>query len=81
MKLSPTTPLNEAIRRLSQGEHRAATVLGLITRDYPERAIEYMRAMDRLEIYGIRIAALFWGRYNANLVKFLDYLTRKSRGK
>ena len=81
MKLLPTTPLNEALKLLSVGDHHAASILGLITRDHPARAIEYMRTMDRFGRYGNRIPSLFCGRFNSDLAQFLDYLTRKSRAK
>jgi hypothetical protein len=52
MKLNPTTSLNDAIKRIAEGNTGAASVLALIVKELPDRAMTIFHSIDQQGIYG-----------------------------
>jgi len=59
MKLKPTTSLNDAMKRVCEGNAGAATVVGHMLKEYPSRALDWLHIMDRRGMYGVKI----WDEY------------------
>lgn len=80
MKITPTTSLNEAIRRIAMGNIGAASVIGLILKEYPDRALAWLREMDRLSIYGQDVWMLYC-KSGQGLADFLKDMNNGSHEK
>jgi len=52
MKLTPSSTLNTALKKIADGNNGAASVLGMIAKDYPHVAMKYFHRLDELELYG-----------------------------
>lgn len=74
-KLLPTTSLNDAIRRVADGNTGAASVIALLNRERSENIMEYLRSLDKKQIYGEKIYDLFYDECNANLERFIASLS------
>jgi len=79
MKLQATTSMNDAIKRLAAGHAGAASVIALLVKEFPEHAMEYMHALDRLEIYGVDIWKTYKDRCDSNVLSFLDVISSAPR--
>lgn len=75
MKLRAGTSLNDAIKRISAGHTGAASVIGLLVKEYPDHALEYMHALDRLGVYGADVWTLYYDKCDASSLVFLDYIS------
>jgi hypothetical protein len=75
MKLKPTTSFNDAVRRLAEGNHGAATVLAHIHKEYPEHAMKYLHALDEQGIYGVAIWNAYHNVYGGDISVFLERLS------
>jgi len=78
MKLEPTTPLNDSIKRMSQGNASAASVLALLNKERPQSVVAYMRALDGLSMYGSSISDMFFKKCGGDMVRFVSELTELS---
>jgi hypothetical protein len=77
MRLSPTTSLNDCIKRIAEGDTGAATVLALIVKEFPDSAIEWMHLMDKHELYGHKV----WTSYRScrqDIALFLESIKNGS---
>jgi len=81
MKLVASTPLNDAIQRIANGNPSAASIIGLITRKCPDNLMAYLRVMDRKGLYGSAIAKLYWEDCDSNFETFLKNLTSEDEAK
>jgi hypothetical protein len=75
MRIIPTTTLNDAIRRVADGNTGAASVIALLHRERPENVMAYLKSLDSKQIYGKAIYDLFYDRCNANLEQFVSLLS------
>lgn len=75
MKLRPTTSLNDAIRRISAGHAGAASVVAMLVKEYPENAMDYLRAMDNLGLYGADVWYAYEMKCGARILPFLGALS------
>lgn len=77
MKLRPTTSLNDAIKRICDGDSGAATVISLLLKEYPDSVLDWLHIMDAKGMYGSAV----WKLYNdrAGIVgSFIDALYRSN---
>ena len=74
-KLTATTSLNDAVKRMANGNMNAATVLALILKEFPDRALPFMREMDMAGMYGPDIWWCFSSQYQQNVLAFLKGLS------
>ena len=77
-KLLPSTPLNDAIRRIAEGHTGAASVIALLNRERPENIMSYLKAMDDRGLYGIAIYNLYEDDCKGNLEKFIFSLSSRA---
>ncbi len=75
MKLQASTSLNDAIKRIAAGHAGAASVVGLLVKEYPDRALDYMHALDRMGIYGLELWKLYYDKCSSSSLVFLDYIS------
>jgi hypothetical protein len=59
MRLTPTTSLNDCIKRIAEGDTGAATILALIVKEYPSEALRWLHLLDKHGVYG----RLIWTSY------------------
>lgn len=52
MKITPTTSLNDAVKRIADGHIGAAMVIAILVRDHQQNALKWLREMDRIGMYG-----------------------------
>jgi len=62
MKIKPTTSLNDAIKRIAEGNIGAAMVLAMLLRDHPDTILKWIREMDRIGLRGKDIWVQFDNR-------------------
>ena len=74
-KILPTTPLNDAIRRLAEGHTGAASVIAMLNRERPENIMAYLRSMDDRAIYGHAIYNLFEKDCGGSIEKLIKALS------
>ena len=78
MRLNPTTSMDDAIKRIADGHSGAASVVALLVKEYPDNAMDYMRALDRMGVYGASV----WNAYQNTCDARIDaFLLSLSRGK
>lgn len=70
MKINPTTNLNDAVKRVADGNIGAASVLAMLVRDHSDTALGWLRAMDKIGMYGHDVWVEFVG-CDQNMKKFL----------
>lgn len=70
-KLAPTTTYNDAVRRIAEGDVRAASVIAMLFREKPENIMGYLNAMDKAKLYGKSIADRFWKECEGDMSAFL----------
>lgn len=74
-RLLPTTSLNDAIRRVADGNTGAASVVAMLNRESPQNIMEYLRVLDGRGLYGISVYDAFWAKCNGNVESFIRFLT------
>ena len=74
-KLVPTTSLNDAIKRIANGDTGAASVIAMLNSQRPQNIMEYLRALDDKRVYGNAVYALFHEGCDGNLEQFIKALS------
>lgn len=70
-KLVPTTPLNDAIKRIASGDTGAASVIAMLNRERPQNIMEYLRALDFRGVYGNDVYSMFHKTCGGSLDNFI----------
>lgn len=52
MKLTPTTPFDVAVKKISEGHPGAASIIALIHRDRPQILMDTLHHLDSIGMYG-----------------------------
>lgn len=76
-QLTPTTTYNDAVRRIAQGDVRAASVIAMLFREKPQNIMGYLHAMDNGKLYGKDIADRFWKECDGDMAAFLRTFDHK----
>lgn len=76
-RLFPTTPLNDAIKRMADGDTGAASVIAMINRERPQNIMAYLNSLDRMKIYGHAIYDLYWTECSGNFEALVSKLSLK----
>ncbi len=63
------------MKRIADGDTGAATVLALLTKDYPDHAIKWMHALDENGIYGRDVWVGYSDVCGKSAVLFMKCLT------
>lgn len=71
-KLTPTTPMDDAIRRMADGNPLAASVMAMLIREKPREFMGYMNSMDDKGLYGQAIADKFFRESKGIMNDFLN---------
>jgi hypothetical protein len=75
MRLNTTTSLNDCIKRVSDGDVGAASVMALLTKDYSDSAMKWIHSLDTQEVYGKDIWIGFNDVCNHNIEMFFKLLS------
>jgi hypothetical protein len=74
-RLVPTTPLNDAIKRMAEGDASAGSVIAMLNSQRPQNVMEYLHSLDEKRVYGHNIHHLFWDECHGNIEKFVAKLS------
>ena len=77
MKIKPTTSLNDAVKTICAGHSGAATVVGHIVKEFPSRALKWIRIMEEKDLSGRAIWTEF-SRCGGDISIFLKELSRRN---
>lgn len=74
-RLVPTTPLNDAIKRMAEGNPAGASVIAMLNSQRPQNVLGYLHALDEKRVYGHNIHQMFWDDCQGNIEKFVAKLS------
>jgi len=74
-KLLPTTSLDDAIRRIANGDTGAASVIAMLNRERPQNIMSYLRSLDVKGIYGRAIHEVYWKDCEGDFERFVGKLS------
>ena len=75
-KLLPTTPLNDAIRRVAEGDIGAASIIAILNRERPQNIMAYLRSLDENGTYGHAIYDMYWSDCSGDFESFVRKLSK-----
>lgn len=71
MRIKKGDTIHTAIKKVCETSTRAGSVVVLLQREFPDNTMNYLKLIDAKEIYGPKLADLFFKECNADVDAFL----------